>query len=72
MNNTIFSSVTMVIKVFAILGLGLYTAFAVVVVRQEQLMANVLEEYSESFLRILTLIHLFAAIGTLVLAIIFL
>jgi hypothetical protein len=72
MNNSIFSSVMIAIKVFVVLGLMLYTAFAIVVVRQEQLMANVLEEYTESFLRVLALIHLFAAIGTLVLAIIFL
>jgi hypothetical protein len=72
MNDTIFSSILMSVKVLAIIGLMLYCIFAVIVVRQEQLMANVLEEYSESFLKILTLIHLFASLGVLILAIIFL
>lgn len=59
----------LVLKSFVLLGLGLYGIFAVVMVRQEHLMADVLEEGFEPVLRLLVYIHLFAAIGTFLLAV---
>ena len=60
------------IKLMVILGIGLYTVFAGVMVRQEQLMSRVLEEQFEPVLRTLTLVHLAASFITLLLAIILL
>ena len=60
------------LKTFTIVGLTVYTLFAAVIVRQEQLMAHVLEEEFEPVLRILVIIHLLAALGLLVLAFILL
>ncbi len=59
----------LILKSFVLLGLGLYGIFAVVMVRQEHLMADVLEEGFEPVLRLLMYIHLFAAIGTFLLAV---
>lgn len=58
-----------VIKLLVLLGLGLYGVFAGIIVRQEQLMAGVLEESFEPILRVLVLIHFAAAIGLFLLAI---
>ncbi len=55
--------VLLTLKLLVLLGLVLYAVFAGVLVRQEQLMANVLEEGFEPILRILTLIHFFGALG---------
>ncbi len=60
------------LKILVLIGLGVYTIFAAVMVRQEQLMAGVLEESFEPVLRILTIIHFFASFGLLLLAIILL
>lgn len=60
------------LKVMTIFGIGLYTLFSAVMVRQEQLMSSVLEDYYEPMLRVLTLIHLVASLVTLVLAIVLL
>lgn len=60
------------LKILTIIGFTVYTIFAAVIVRQEQLMAGVLEESFEPVLRILTIIHLLAALGVLVLAFILL
>lgn len=57
-----------VIKMFVLLGLALYAVFAVVMVRQEHLMAHVLEESFEPVLRALVYIHLVAAVGLVLLA----
>jgi hypothetical protein len=57
-----------VLKFFVLLGLSLYAIFAVVMVRQEHLMAHVLEEFFEPVLRVLVYIHLVAAIGIVLLA----
>lgn len=54
------------------MGLGLYCIFAAIIVRQEQLMAHVLEEAFEPVLKLLTIIHLIASLGTFFLAIILL
>lgn len=58
----------LVIKLMSLLGLGVYTLFAGVMVRQEQLMANVLEEQFEPVLRVATIIHFIAACGVFLLA----
>jgi hypothetical protein len=46
----------------------LYSIFAAVLVRQEQLMANVLEETFEPILRVLVFGHLAVAIAIFILA----
>jgi hypothetical protein len=60
--------VWLIVKILALVGLGLYVIFAGIIVRQEQLMANVLEENFEPVLRLLTIIHLVAAIAVFFLA----
>ena len=61
-----------VLKIFCLIGLTVYAVFAAILVRQEQLMANVLEEQFEPVIRLLVIIHFFAAIGLLFLALILL
>jgi hypothetical protein len=46
------------LKLFTLLGIAVYAVFAGVMVRQEYLMAHVLEESFEPVLRLLTFIHL--------------
>lgn len=60
------------VKLLMVVGLTLYSLFAVIVVRQERLMAGVLEESFEPVLRILTMFHLIASIGVVLLAIVLL
>lgn len=50
------------VKTIILLGLFLYAIFGAILVRQEQLMAHVLEEGSEPILRILVYIHLIASL----------
>ncbi|KKU83598.1 MAG: hypothetical protein UY10_C0004G0006 [Microgenomates group bacterium GW2011_GWA2_47_8] len=64
--------VSFIIKALTLLGLGLYGIFAVVMVRQEQLMAGVLEEGFEPILRLLTILHFAGAVGIFILALILL
>lgn len=59
-------------KILVLIGLGLYTIFAGIMVRQGQLMAAVLEESFEPILRLLTILHFAAAVGLLILAVIIL
>jgi len=61
-----------VIKILTVISLLLYSVFAGIMVRQEQLMSKVLADTSEGFIRILALIHMIAAVATVVLAIILL
>ncbi|MBP9814221.1 hypothetical protein KBC80_03420 [Candidatus Woesebacteria bacterium] len=61
-----------ILKALALFGIGLYIVFAFVIVRQEQLMAHVLEESFEPVLRLVCVLHLFAAIGVFPLAFILL
>jgi hypothetical protein len=56
------------LKILTLLGLSLYTIFAFVIVRQEQLMANVLDEAFEPVLKVLVISHLLVSIGMLFLA----
>ncbi|MFZ5845464.1 MAG: DUF5657 family protein [Patescibacteria group bacterium] len=61
--------VWLTIKLLALLGLLVYGVFAAVIVRQEQLMAAVLEEEFEPILRVLAIGHFVAAVGLFFLAI---
>ncbi len=62
----------LVTKLLVVLGLFVYTVFAGVIVRQEQLMADVIEESFESILRLATVAHFVASVVVLLLAIILL
>ena len=72
MTPAIATIVLTTLKVFTLVGLGLYSLFAAIMVRQEQLMAAVLEEGFEPILRLLPILHFAAAVGLLILAIIIL
>jgi len=72
MTPPILTIVLATIKVLTLVGLGLYAIFAGIMIRQEQLMADVLEEGFEPILRLLTILHFSAAVGLLILAIIIL
>lgn len=68
----IASLIFIFLKFLILFGLGLYIVFAAVILRQEQLMANVLEESFEPVLRLAAFIHLAAAIAVFVLALLIL
>lgn len=59
-------------KFLILFGFGLYIVFAAVILRQEQLMANVLEESFEPVLRFASFLHLVAAIAVFLLALLIL
>ena len=63
------ATILLTVKVFILIGLGLYAIFSGIMVRQEQLMAAVLEEGFEPILRILTILHFAAAVGLFILAV---
>lgn len=60
------------LKLLTLVGLGVYSVFAGVMVRQEHLMADVLEEAFEPVLRIIVFVHLVASIAVLLLAVVLL
>lgn len=60
------------VKICVLVGMVIYAIFAAIMVRQEQLMANVLEESFEPVLRILTILHLGAAVAAIFLALLLL
>lgn len=64
--------VLIVLKSLSVFGLGLYIIFAIVIVRQEQLMAHVLEESFEPVLRLAAILHLAAAVSVFLLALVLL
>lgn len=72
MSMDIASLIFIFLKFLILFGLGLYIVFAAVILRQEQLMANVLEEAFEPVLRLSAFIHLAAAIAVFVLALLIL
>lgn len=72
MNIDVITLGTAMLKVFVLLGFAVYAIFAVVMVRQEYLMAHVLEESFEPFLRLLVFVHLVAAVGLFFLALVIL
>jgi hypothetical protein len=61
-------TVSLIVKVCTLVGLLLYSLFAGIMVRQEQLMAAVLEEGFEPVLRLMTIIHFAASVGLFFLA----
>lgn len=61
-----------IFKYLILFGLGLYVVFSAVILRQEQLMARVLEESFEPILRLASFFHLAAAIGVFFLALLIL
>lgn len=72
MTPEVTSAAALSIKFLVLVGVALYTGFAIIIVRQEQLMAGVLEESFEPILRICALIHLTLAIGLFFLALLIL
>lgn len=60
------------LKALVLIGLGLYGVFAIILVRQEQLMAKVLEEGFEPILRTLVIIHLLVSLALFATALFFL
>lgn len=68
MTPTVSGAVLLILKILFLLGLLLYSIFAAVLVRQEQLMADVLEEAFEPIIRFLVIGHLAVAVGIFVLA----
>ncbi len=60
--------ILLAIKALAILGLSVYALFAAIIIRQEQLMADVLEEEFEPFLRMLAIVHFIASLVVVFLA----
>ncbi len=64
--------VWLTLKVITLLGIAVYVVFAGVMVRQEHLMANVLEEGFEPVLRILTYVHLAMSVAVFLLALVIL
>jgi hypothetical protein len=66
------SYVLMTLKIFSIVGLLIYSVFAGVLVRQEQLMAHVLEEQFQPLIRTLVIVHLGATFILLLMALILL
>ncbi len=72
MTPDVSASILIVVKVFLLVGLGLYSIFSVVLVRQEQLMADVLEESFQPILRFLVITHLVIALGLFLLSFILL
>ena len=66
------SYILLTLKIFSIVGLLIYTVFAGVLVRQEQLMAHVLEEQFQPIIRTLVIAHLIATLALLLSAIILL
>jgi hypothetical protein len=64
--------VFLTLKMLTLIGLGVYAIFAAVMVRQEQLMADVLEESFQPVLRTLVIIHFLASLALVALAFILL
>ncbi len=66
----IASTAFFTIKLIVLVGVAVYAAFAAIIVRQEQLMTHVLEEAFEPIIKLLTAIHLAAAIALFIFALI--
>lgn len=65
-------SIWPIIKIFIIIFLSIYIIFALVVVRQVQLMTKTLQVGFEGQLKFLSIMHLMAAVGVLIFAILIL
>lgn len=60
------------VKIGVLVLIALYMIFAAVIVRQEQLMAHVVEIPASPLLRLTALVHFFIVIGVFVLALLLL
>lgn len=65
-------TIWVIAKIFVIIVLGLYLVFALVVVRQVQLMTDTVEMGFEIPLKLVSFLHFVFAVGVLILAIIIL
>lgn len=65
-------SIWLIAKIFVLIALTIYIIFALVVVKQVNLMTETLEVEIESIIRLISYLHLFAAIGIFILAILIL
>lgn len=72
MNTEVIGIAFILFKFLILFGLGLYIVFAAVILRQEQLMSQVLEEAFEPVLRFAAILHLIAAIAVFLLALLIL
>lgn len=72
MSPDITTIVFILLKFLIVFGLGLYIIFAAVILRQEQLMADVLEESFEPVLRLASFLHLIASVTVFFLALLIL
>ena len=61
-------SIFWVVKALFIAGLGLYVAFAIIVLRQVGLMSKTLENNFNPFLKLIAWVHLLGAIFSFLLA----
>lgn len=61
-----------ILKLFVIVGLGVYLIFAFVIIRQTQIMANTVKLPFEIFIKLLALLHFIFAISILVLSVLYL
>lgn len=68
MTQVLPATILFIIKIFFLIGLSLYAIFAAVLVRQEQLMADVLEESFEPIIRLLVIGHLVVALAIFAMA----
>jgi hypothetical protein len=64
--------ILLILKLLSLVGILIYVIFGAVLVRQEQLMAHVLEESFEPIIRMLVVGHLIAALAVFVLALVLL
>lgn len=65
-------SVWEIIRILFLIGIGVYVVFALVVVRQVQLMTDTIRVGFETPIRLIALIHLLVACGVFVLALLIL
>lgn len=72
MSPDITALIFILLKFLIVFGLGLYIIFAAVILRQEQLMSDVLEESFEPVLRLASFLHLIASVAVFFLAILIL
>ncbi len=58
----------LILKFAVLVGLALYALFAAIFIRQEQLMAHVLEAAFEPILRLFVILHFAFSVGLILLA----
>jgi hypothetical protein len=68
MTPIVISSAMLFIKALIIVGLFVYTAFAAIIVRQEQLMTDVMDDGFDAMLKLLVFIHLAASVAVMCMA----